>query len=259
MRLVYRVVAPALLIICILFGFTLVRGYFTSSPQFAVASIDVEGESPEQDLLVREQLNHIIGQNIFLIPIAELKATVEGLPRIRHATVSRSLPASIQVRYSLQKPIAILQFGRLYYVNFEGDVYDHLKVDDNKDFPLIQLSKTIKRMEDLPREYITAALNLLQEVQSSTLLANSDLNDIYIEGLDYNGRNPIRFTLQYPPKKLRSNSRSFDYLNISLGIEDASGQVRRIEKVLRYLVKMKQKPKQIRLELGKKVVVKIAQ
>ena len=69
---------------------------------------------------------------------------------------------------------------------------------------------------------------------------------------------PFVLTMRYPPKGLgQKTHQNHRVYTLSLGDEEISKQLKRWEAVLRHLAQQGKNPRLIRLELGKKVVVKV--
>ena len=72
------------------------------------------------------------------------------------------------------------------------------------------------------------------------------------------GSAPYLLSLRFPPKTLPGKMVQTGRLyTVSLGDGDVNQQVKRWEAVVQHLVQAGKKPRLIRLELGKKVVVKL--
>lgn len=78
-------------------GCALALGYLLLAPDFQVSQVDVEGNLvlPYEDAL---QYGQIMGANLFLIDVAEVRQRVESVPYVQRVRVERILPAQVCLR-----------------------------------------------------------------------------------------------------------------------------------------------------------------
>jgi hypothetical protein len=101
-------------------------------------------------------------------------------------------------------------------------------------------------------------VKILARFKSSPLYSDQDLGDMTVIPDTDDGSAPYLLTLRYPPKNLPGKlSQTSRLYTVSLAHEDIDRQVKHWEAALRHLVQAGKKPRLIRLELGKKVVVKL--
>lgn len=232
------------------------RHYLLNSPKFAVQSVEVLTEGLAEKAAVLKLTGIQRGANIFSLDLDQVRKNVEKNPWVYSATITRSLPNKIQIRYEQQKPVAILGSDVMYYVNKEGIPFYRVQKGDSLKYPLLQLDGFPKNEESTSR--IEVALELLNQMHSMPLFDGSDLGDFTVRVNEEDGGAPYILTMKYPPKILRAKSGQENRLyTVSFGEEDLVRQIKRWDIVVRHLVQQSKTPRLIRLELGKKVVVKL--
>jgi len=95
-------------------------GWLLKSPRFAVASVDVRGQSR----LSREEIEAAAGiepgSNIFTLDTREVVSRLEALPLVRHAAVIRSLPNRVAISVEERRPFTLVHTGRLHWIDEQG-------------------------------------------------------------------------------------------------------------------------------------------
>ncbi|RYZ95037.1 MAG: FtsQ-type POTRA domain-containing protein [Proteobacteria bacterium] len=249
-----------LLIVGLIWGGMELRRFLFTSPRFAVQEVEVAtvGKVGKEAILQRAAVP--ARANIFKLDLDEVKKRVEEEPWIYSATVVRALPNKIQIHYREQVPKAILGAGSMYYLNAEGKPFYRIGQGDSLAFPLIQVEGKSKD-SDLLRQRVESALAILEQFRSNPLFTDKDLGDLTVRPDAEDGAAPFLVTLRFPPKALekkqgKGNPPSRLY-TVSFSSGGWSEQVNRWEAVVRYLAQQGKNPRLIRLELGKKVVVKV--
>lgn len=232
--------------------------FLTTSPRFAVRKVEIltQGRADNEELARLAAVSP--GSNIFSLDLEEIRRRVERDPWVHDATVIRELPNRIQVTYRSQEPKAILGADSMYYLNSEGVPFYRVQKGDSLAFPLVQVLEGKAGDRELLRQRVAASMKILQRFKASPLYSDKDLGDMTIVSDSEEGSAPYMLTLRYPPKALPSKTAQPSRLyTASLGDEDVDRQVKHWEVVVRHLVQAGKKPRLIRLELGKKVVVKL--
>lgn len=247
----------ALGVVVLIYGGMELRHFLLNSPRFSVKEVEVvtNGAADRDMILKRAAIGP--NANIFSLDLEEVRQRVEKEPWVHSATVVRALPNKIQIHYRAQEPRAILGADSMYYLNGEGVPFYRIQKGDSLLYPLVQVEGQSKDREVL-QQRVAAALNILEELRKSALFKEKDLGDmtVRLEALD--GAAPYVLTLRFPPGPLAGKKGQSDRLySVSFGSEPPGPQVKRWEAVVRHLVQQGKNPRLIRLELGKKVVVKV--
>lgn len=156
---------PAVIAIVVLaaIGGTAWAGYrfVTTSPRFAVAEIQVNGNQVLSTDQVRASLPVRIGDNVFE---ADLDAVVEALranPWIASASAHRMLPHTIVVEIREHVPAAIVQLGSLYLVDAEGHPFKRAELDTDECAGLPVITGLDRRA------YLAAPAATAQQIQTA--------------------------------------------------------------------------------------------
>jgi hypothetical protein len=231
--------------------------FLSTSQKFAVKKIEVltKGAADNQELVRLAGVSP--GTNIFNVDLEDVRKHVERDPWVHDATVTRELPNQIQITYRSQEPKAILGADSMYYLNSEGVPFYRVQKGDSLAFPLVQLEgKTTDK--DLLKNRVAASVKILRRFKESSLFQDKDLGDLTVIPDAEEGSAPYLLTLHFPPKSLAGKGVQGSRLyTVSVGDDDVDRQVKHWEAVVRHLVQTGKKPRLIRLELGKKVVVKL--
>ncbi len=248
-------VPTALGLVALIFIGMELRNFLFTSSRFAVKQVELVTKGA----LDREAIIKLAaippGANIFTLDLEEIRKRVEADPWIHSATALRVLPNKIQIQYNPEVPMAILGAGSMYYLNREGVPFAKIKSGDSLAFPLVQLEGAAKDSA-LLRKRVEIALQALDSFRASKLFSEKDLGEITVRTEEEGA--PFLLTLRFPPKPLVGKTGQLDRLyTVSMGEEDVRRQLQRWEVVVRHLVQQSKNPRIIRLELGKKVVVKL--
>ncbi len=220
------------------------------SPSFRLREVQIEGRGQfsEQEILKIAGLGRDI--NLLSIDPKDVQRRLEEFSTIRTASVVKLLPDVLKIGLVLEEPVAIVNTGSLQYANREGEIFDQVKIGDSLKYPLVQAEKGTRRLH--------SSLEIINWFDKSKLLTKQDLGDIYMRGEGYDGMAPIEMTIAFPPSALRKKEPQ-NFLIVSFSEDNLPKQLQRLEVVLKEMVARRANPERIRMELDKKVVVKIAQ
>jgi cell division protein FtsQ len=111
--------------------------YVTSSPRFAVATIDVRGTARLTADDVRALLRVRPGDNVFAADLRAEAAALEGEPWILAAEVRRELPDTIVVEVEERTAAAVVALDALYYADAGGVPFRRCDEDYAAELPLV--------------------------------------------------------------------------------------------------------------------------
>lgn len=95
-----------------------------ASERLKVARVDVRGSRFLSQGEVRELLGPAVGENILRLDIQDLKARLRVSPWVADATVTRTLPDSLQVDIRERVPLALAEVDRLYLMDHQGTLIE---------------------------------------------------------------------------------------------------------------------------------------
>ncbi len=114
------------------------RRYVTTSPRFAVRTVQVEGERRRSANAVADAAGVAVGKNIFALDLNQAGALLAQDPWIERATVTRKLPSTISITVVEREAYAAAVIsGELYLATRDGDLFKKLGEDDPSDLPVV--------------------------------------------------------------------------------------------------------------------------
>src|SRR3990170_1751664 len=95
--------------------------FFVTDARFAVADVRVAGTERLSPELIRAAAA-VEGRNLCTLDLARARALVEAVPAIERAALTRHWPNRISIVVKEREPFALVNAGRLYWVDGEGVV-----------------------------------------------------------------------------------------------------------------------------------------
>jgi hypothetical protein len=248
----------ALGLVILIFGVLEIQRLLTASPKFGVREVAVLSKGAADAEELTKLAGIASGTNIFSVDLEAVRKKVERHPWVHDAAVARVLPNKIEISYRSQVAEAILGADSMYYLNSEGVPFYRVQKGDSLAYPLIQVEGRAKDKEIL-RQRVATCVRILELLKQSSVYNEKDLGDLTVRTAAEDGAAPYVLTLRFPPKTLVAQKGQTNRLyTVTLGDQELERQVKHWEAVVRYLVQQGKNPRLIRLELGKKVVVKLA-
>ncbi len=133
----------------------------TRSPFFAVRAVRVRGNlhAPSDELIARSGL--LVGQNLFRVDLAAAARGVESSPWVISASVSRQLPASIEIEVREHVASARVSLGGLYFTDAAGQLFKRVADEDDAAVRALPLITGLSRADwDAHREPTLAQLKM---------------------------------------------------------------------------------------------------
>ena len=129
----------AALIVLAAIGGTAWAGYrfVTTSPRFAITTIDVNGNQQLTDEQIRAALTVRAGDNVFATRLPDVVRELRDNPWIASAEAHRQLPHTIVIDVREHVPTAVVQLGGLYLVDADGHPFKRAEIDDGAGLPII--------------------------------------------------------------------------------------------------------------------------
>lgn len=125
--------APALVGMAIVGAFgastALAHNWITSSPRFAISSIEVRGNQQLPAASVAELLPVHLGDNMFASDTRSLERALAASPWVASAEVHRELPRTLVATIVERKAAAVVDLGGLYLVDAEGHPFKRAAVE----------------------------------------------------------------------------------------------------------------------------------
>lgn len=126
-------VMPAVSLFCI-FGYDCL----TQSDYFRAETIAVEGnEILSREEVIKEALLKP-GDNIISVNLSMVRKRLMANPWIAEAEVARKIPSGIILRIKENKPIAVLDLGKDFLLNENGEIFKEKTATDPESLPLVR-------------------------------------------------------------------------------------------------------------------------
>jgi cell division protein FtsQ len=106
--------------VAVLAGAALGAGWVLRSPRFAVASVEVTGQSRMTRREIVAAAGIRPGVNLLAFDTRDVVARLEALPLVRRAEVIRSFPDRVIVVVEERRPFALVHAGGLHWIDDEG-------------------------------------------------------------------------------------------------------------------------------------------
>lgn len=99
------------------FGARELKRYAMTSPTFGLAGVEIEGNHrvDAEEVMAIAELE--LGTNLFQLDLEGARARLEASDWIRSARLTRRLPDSLRIEVEEHRPVLIVAFGQLYYVD----------------------------------------------------------------------------------------------------------------------------------------------
>ncbi|MCA9676492.1 MAG: FtsQ-type POTRA domain-containing protein, partial [Myxococcales bacterium] len=103
--------------------------FVTTSPRFAVTSIEVTGTHELSADEIRARIPLALGENVFRADLDAVEARLEAEPWIADADVSRHLPHTISIAITERTAAAVVDLGGLYLAGADGVPFKRARLD----------------------------------------------------------------------------------------------------------------------------------
>ena len=128
-------VGTGLLFISLLFVFS--YDFLTQCDYFRAKRVWVTGMHRLTQEKVLQKAKIADGVNIFSVNLTKVRKRLLGQPWIEDAQVSRELPSGIHIGIKEQEPLAILDLGRKFIINTQGEIFKEMNASDQCHLPII--------------------------------------------------------------------------------------------------------------------------
>jgi cell division protein FtsQ len=159
------------------------RRYVTTTPRFAITTIDVSGNARRTADDVASEAGIAKGANVFTLDLDRAKTRLLADPWIREATLVRRLPGAVIIQVTERDAAAIVALGDSYLASRDGDVFKRLEPGDPTDLPVVTGLTADGIAQDRAGAVasIRRALDLAAEYERSPLAARAPLEEIHVD------------------------------------------------------------------------------
>jgi cell division protein FtsQ len=128
-------VGAALLLVSLFFVFS--YDLLTQCSYFRAKTLKVTGTHLLSQAEILKQAKITSGVNIFSVNLIKIRKRLLAQPWIEDAQVSRDLPTGIDIRIKEQDPLAVLDLGRKFIINTQGEIFKEMDASDHCQLPVI--------------------------------------------------------------------------------------------------------------------------
>ena len=118
-------------------AFIFIHDYFTQSRYFSARHLEVTGNS-RLDL---EEIYHLAGispgGNVLSVSPKQMSQRLESHPWIASAAVNRQLPDRIDISIEERRPLAVLDLGERFLMDYNGEIFKRIEESDPQGLPLV--------------------------------------------------------------------------------------------------------------------------
>jgi cell division protein FtsQ len=220
--------------------FIFLHDFFTQCDYFNAQNITTEGLNRLSRRQVMEQARVTPGMNILSLNLPKTRKRLLAHSWIAEADVQRELPGMIHIRIREQKPLGVLDLGRKFIINAEGEIFKEWAEADGDTFPEVSglgFSDlgTPRRSRSLPFKAVIDILHMGQQPES--IIPCKMIQRIRVDtemGLTLELENPSEPGNERQPRLWRYPSGS-SIQTIRLGYHNYADKYDRIESILSYL------------------------
>ena len=221
----FEILAVVAILTVMSFVFILAHDFITQCDYFRADNIVIRGAHRLSKQQILEQANINKGINVLSVNLSIIRNRLLAHSWIAEAEVRRELPDMITIGIKEHKPLAILDLGRKFLINVNGEVFKEWTASDPDVLPIVSgLQFSDLNVSGEPR---STSFNAVMEVlrlgrESDSILPNGRIRKIRVD-------RQIGITLY-----------AFDQARvIKLGYYDYPDKYERLESVLFYLKKKK--------------------
>ncbi len=214
------------------------------SPYFSVKKVEIftdvvlKNKTPLNDELIRELASVPLGENLFSLDLGLIAARVQNHDWVQEVVVSTHLPDRVEIRVEAKKPIAIAhaEKNRLQYVDASAKIFGDFDPNRSGDLPLLS---------DVPEEKMKDAVSYLDRWNNHSVQKLAELS-----GIGFSDEHGFQAYVVIKGSLQRSA--------LLLGENKAPEIFDEVEKTMQYVNQNHIAVRQIRADVSKKIVVKIA-
>jgi len=241
----FEILAVVTILTIMSFFFILAHDFITQCDYFRADNIVIRGAHQLSKQQIFEQANINKGINILSVNLSIIRNTLLAHSWIAEAEVRRELPDLITISIKEHKPLAILDLGRRFLINVNGEVFKEWTASDPDVLPIVSgLQFSDLNVSGEPR---STSFNAVMEVlrlgrESDSILPNGKIKKIRVD-------RQTGITLY-----------AFDQARaIKIGYYDYPDKYERLESVLFYLKKKRCLPDFNSIDLNHldRIVVKL--
>ncbi len=131
------ILAGAALAVLASFFFVFVHDVFTQSSHFSAHQIQVEGTRRLSARVVAAQAGVREGVNVLGVNLSAARRKLLAHPWIAEADIRREIPSAIHIRIREHVPAAVVDMGRKFLLNEQGELFKEVEATDPTGLPVV--------------------------------------------------------------------------------------------------------------------------
>ncbi len=125
------------LLFCAALAFIFIHDYFTQSRYFSARHLEVTGN----DRLELDEVYSLAGispgGNVLSVSPKQMSQRLESHPWVARAAVNRQLPDRIDISIEERRPLAVLDLGERFLMDYNGEIFKRIEESDPQGLPLV--------------------------------------------------------------------------------------------------------------------------
>ncbi len=212
--------------------FILVHDILTQSDYFKISHLKIQGAQRLTEKQIAQHAQVDKGMNILAVNLSLVRKRLMAHPWIAEAGVSREIPSSLSIWIKEHTPLAVVDVGQKFLINYSGKIFKAWDASDPADLPVVSglnvldlppVDDQINSSESDIARSLTAPFKAVMKVlwlgrQQGSVLPNRSISQIRVD-------RQIGLTLH-----------AFDRIKtINLGYDDYDGKYNMLAKLFSYL------------------------
>jgi cell division protein FtsQ len=131
------VAGGAVVVIFVSFFFIFVHDVFTQSDHFRAQRIHVEGAQRLSPLAVISHAGLHPAINVLSVNLTAARKRLLAHPWVAEAEIQREIPSTLRIRIREHLPVAVVDMGRKFLLNRQGEIFKEWESSDPVDLPVV--------------------------------------------------------------------------------------------------------------------------
>ena len=116
---------------------SMIHDWLRATPRFAMKKLLVNPCEHVEVGRVRDFVDARLGTNLFTVDLAHIHRQLKDHPWVKEVRVTRQLPDTLMITIREHQPYAVINLGKLYYVDRDGFLFKRLEKGERRDYPIL--------------------------------------------------------------------------------------------------------------------------
>lgn len=130
---------------------------------FKVKVVEINGVKRANAEQMYEDSQISIGENLFVLPVGDIRSSIESQPLVKHATIHRVVPSKVRIKVYERQPFAYITNGRQYYL-VDSDMVILEKMNGVADPRLLRVHSDAIRHADIGQKLVFPYQEILKKM-----------------------------------------------------------------------------------------------